>query len=112
MSITSVYKSIIPFLRDVSYYTVSQSTSEGDLTETLNTAVTIQLACFPITFKDLKYLPEGAYDLQDYKFYKVGSDLLALNSIVEFNSMQYRITSLEDRSFDGNFSRYFGKSIR
>jgi hypothetical protein len=109
---TNVYVSIIPFLREVSYQTVSQTTYEGEISETLSTASTIQLACFPITFKDLKVLPEGMYDLQDYKFYSVASTLLELNSIVTLSSMQFKITSLSDRIFDGGFSIYYGKSIR
>jgi hypothetical protein len=111
MAVTNVYKSILQFLRTVSYSTVVQSIVEGEISETVGTPSSIQLACFPITFKDLKFLPEGVYSLQDYKFYRVGSDLLALNSIVTLDGEQYRILSIEDRTFDGNFSRAYGKRI-
>jgi hypothetical protein len=111
MSITNVYKSILQFLRTVSYSTVTQSVVEGEVTDTVGTASSIQLACFPITFKDLKILPYEEYSTQDYKFYRVGTDLLELNSIITLDGTEYRVSSLSDRTFDGNFSIYYGKKI-
>lgn len=111
MSVMDLSPAIDELLENVTYSTVSQTEVDGEIIETISTTETLQLACMPITFKDLRYLPEGVYSLQDYKFYRTGDSLLELNSIVTFSGTQYKIGAVSDRRYHGNFSISYGKKM-
>jgi hypothetical protein len=85
--------------------------ASGRLTITYVTGVAKRLAVFPMTFKDLQFVGEGNYTMQDKKFYECGSPSISLKSILYHNDESYKVDSLQDRSFEGSFSIYIGKKI-
>jgi hypothetical protein len=106
--ITGVYTAIKKHLRQCTVETVSGTYVSGEYVE-ITTDDTKNLGVFPLTFKELRYLPEGAYNHQDRKFYELGSGTLNKDDIVIFQSDRFRITELTDRNFDGGFAAYLGK---
>jgi len=106
--ITNVYTAILKHLRTVDVMTVSGTFVSGEWTE-IKTTATKQLAIFPLTYKQLRYLPEGAYDYQDRKIYEIGSGTLEKDDIIIFQNDYFRITELTDRDFDGGYAAYLGK---
>jgi hypothetical protein len=110
--ITQVFKAIVKHLRPVQVRKfVSENYVKGENVRTFATPETIQLACFPITEKDLKFAPEGVYTIEDRKFYEIGSGTIPAKSEIIFNNERYEIKSFSDRSFDGNFTKYMAKKI-
>lgn len=106
--ITNVHTAIIKHLRTVEIYTVSGTYVSGEYTE-VTVSGTRQLGIFPLTWKELRYLPEGSYNHQDRKFYEIGSGTLNKDDIILFQNDKFRITELTDRDFDGGYAAYLGK---
>lgn len=106
--ITAVYSAIIKHLQTFTVETESGVYVDGDYVETL-TATTVDLASFPLTFKDLRMVPEGAYTAEDRKFFEIGEPTLNVHDVVISGSDRYRIMQITNRNNDGGFSAYIGK---
>lgn len=75
------------------------------------TTETKTLAIFKLTFKELQHAPAGQWDSQDIKMYEVGAPTIALESVVTFESSDYRVMMVSNRNKDGGFSMYWAKLI-
>lgn len=75
------------------------------------TTATKTLAIFKLTFKDLMHAQEGQWDSQDIKIYEVGNGTITLESVVTFESSDYRVKMISDRDKDGGFTMYWAKLI-
>jgi len=106
--ITSVYTSIIKHLQTLTIERASGVFSMGEYVET-TVSGTIELGVFPLTWKQLRYLPEGAYNHQDRKFYELGSGTLEKDDIILYQDDRFRIAELTDRNFDGGYAAFLGK---
>lgn len=112
MSLTTVDKAIVRHLRSLEVTKLeSEGYIDGENTRVFSTPSNIDLATFPLTDKDLRFLPEGVYTVQDRKFYEIGSGTIPLKSQVVFGGSKFEIKSFSDRSFEGNFTKYFAKRI-
>lgn len=84
--------------------------NKGEYVEAGENRVTFKGAVLPLSEKDLKYLEDGAYSLEDVKMYT--SMVLKNNAIIEDGSMQYKIYGIRDYGIiDGDFKRYFMKRV-
>ena len=106
--ITRVYRAIIKHLKSVVVNTPTQVKVDGEFTTTYVSG-TKEIAIFPLTFKDLRYAPNGAYTLQDKKFYEIGSGTIQPKSTIELTEGTYTIDQWAGRDFDGGFAVYVGK---
>jgi len=110
--ITQVYKSIIKHLQPIAVKRfISEEYIDGENTRVFATSENYNLATFPMTDKDLRFAPEGVYTFEDRKFYQIGSGTIPMKSEITFSGSLYEVKSFSDRSFDGNFTKYFGKKI-
>lgn len=75
------------------------------------TTETKSLAIFKLDFKDLRHAPEGQWNSQDIKMYEIGAPTIALESVVTFESSEYRVMMVSNRNKDGGFSMYWAKHI-
>lgn len=75
------------------------------------TPIELKMVVLPITPKQLKTLPEGVYTSEDKKFYLTGKPVLASDDILKFEDNQYKIGDISDRSFEGNYTIYYGKLL-
>lgn len=108
--ITNVHKSIVKHLRPHIKKGVSSGAYvNGEYVETLSASGVISLASFPLTFQQLRYLPEGAYNTQDRKFFEIGSGSLKKDDIILCDYGTFRINELSDRDFDGGYTVYLSK---
>lgn len=106
--ITGVYQSIIKHLKSCTVETASGVYVDGEFVETLTESI-VDLAPFPVTWKDLKFMTDGAYTTQDKKFYELGSPSLAVHDVVILGVDRFKIMQSTDRNDDGGFSIYLGK---
>lgn len=112
MSVTQVYKAIERHLRPLQLRRfLGEAIVRGQEVRTFGEPETIQLATFPITDKDLRFLPEGVYTIQDRSFYEIGSGTIPQKSEITFENEKFELKSIAGRSFEGNFSKYIGKKI-
>ena len=111
MSITSVYISIKRHLRNlVVTNIVSEGYVSGELTK-VTASGTVSAAIFPLTNRDLRYFPEGAFTFQDKKIFEVGSGTITDKAIVTFDSSDYLVDGGTKRNFEGMFTTYMAKRI-
>ena len=106
--ITSVYRAIKKHLRTVTIQQYTENNNDGEI-ESNFVSGTRQLAVFPLTFKDLKQDSNGAYTLQDKKFYEIGSGTINPKSTIVLSEGTYSIDQWSNRNFDGGFTVYIGK---
>lgn len=83
--------------------------SGGRITENNQLQTTKTLAIFPLTFQDLRNLPDGQYTTEDIKIYEVGTPTIPTESVVKYNGKSYRVMMVSDRNKDGGFSMYVAK---
>lgn len=110
MSVTNVSRALTRYLRPVSVKLKGiDSIVKGKVIPTFATPVMVALAHFPLTPKDLKYLPEGVFNFQDRVFYEVAPGILSQGSIAIIGSDSYLIQQTSDRTFEGGFVEWIGK---
>jgi hypothetical protein len=114
MSILNAARAIDRFMIDHNYYEISQEYIDGENVETYPVSGTRKMAGFQMTAESLKYLPEGAYNGQDFKFYDKEIDaLIPERSIIErANGDRFRVKDISDRTFEGGFNAYLTKKIQ
>jgi hypothetical protein len=109
MSLTNVYKSLLPHVRT---YSVQRSTTvhnQGEVEETL-TALTLRAAILPISARVLQTLPAGEYTSQDVNAYELGGELtLARRDQIAYRGASYFVNDVKDWRDEGNFVRYLCK---
>jgi hypothetical protein len=112
MSLTSVDRAIKRHLRPTQIARFeSEGFIRGQYSRTFGDVTSIDLARFPLTDKDLRYLPEGVYTFQDFKLYEIGSGTIPNKSEMILGSERFEIKSFSDRSFEGNYTHYLAKRI-
>ena len=112
MSITSVHLAINRHLRSATIKgLVSESFVDGENVQTYAADVIKELAVFPLSNRDLRYLPEGEYTAQDRKFYELGEGTIKDKSEIEFDGIRYIVDGGTQRNFEGGFTTYVGKRI-
>lgn len=113
MSITNVHVAIIRHLRAVTVdHFVSENYIDGENVQVYATGVSHELAIFPLSNRDLKYLPEGVYTFQDKKIYEIGaSGTLRDKGIIHFDNDRFLIDGGTRRGFEGGFITYLAKRI-
>jgi hypothetical protein len=112
MSITNVHLAINRHLRDlVVEIPQSESYVDGELVVVSITGVNKELAIFPLSRRDLEFLPEGEYTFQDKKIYEIGSGTVEDKSIVTFDNSKYLVDGGTRRNFEGGFTTYIAKRI-
>lgn len=75
------------------------------------TSATKSLAIFRLTFKDLMHAPEGQWDNNDIKMYEIGAATITAESVVTFESEDFRVMRISNRNKDGGFTMYWAKRI-
>lgn len=113
MSLTAVHTAIVRHLRTV---TVTPPGAEevigGEYVSVHGIPASMSVAVFPLTDKELRFLPEGAYTKQDVKLYEIGGRTIASKSLVATpDGDTYLVNDYVDRSFEGNFSKYLCKRL-
>ena len=112
MSITSVHLAINRYLRTVTVKEfVSESFVAGENVQVYAADTNKELAIFPLSNRDLKYLPEGEYTVQDKKIYEIGSGTISDKSEITFDGSRYIIDGGTRRDFEGGFTTYIGKRV-
>lgn len=112
MAITSVYRAIRRHLRTVSVSVYSSGTYvEGEWQESITASQDMSLAVFPITERELKFLPEGAYSSQDRSVYEIGGPGITLKSTMEFDGAVYLFDRVSDRDHDGGYTKYICRRV-
>jgi len=111
MSLTAVATSLKRHLRTCTVTPPgTEQTIGGEVVRTPGTPVSMSLAVFPLSAKELKFLPEGVYTKQDVKLYEMGGRTIQPQSTVETpDGDSYLVNDYTDRSFEGNFSKYLCK---
>jgi len=112
MSLTQVQRSLVRHLRDCEVsLPVSGSYVAGEWVSTgSQEPVEVKLAHFPLSFKDLKIMPEGNYTTQDRVFYQIGNAItIPVDSEITTDGATFTIKTIKDRIFDGGFMKYVGK---
>lgn len=111
MSLTTVSTSIVRHLRSVIVTPAgSEQNIGGEVVRIPGAPVTMSLAVFPLSNKELKFLPEGAYTKQDVKLYEIGGRSIEKKSMVQTpDGDRYIVNDYVDRVFEGNFSKYLCK---
>jgi hypothetical protein len=113
MSILNPSRAIDRYLVDHLVYESSREYVDGENVETFPTSGSRKMAGFQLTADSLKYLPEGAYDIQDFRFYDKETAPLTERYVVERpNGSRYRIAQISDRSFEGGFNSYLAKKVK
>lgn len=109
--ITHVNKAIRKFLQPVLVDLFSSESFDGagELTQVYETGVSVKLALFPLSNRDLKYLPEGQFTNQDLKIYEVGAGTLTDKSIINYSDNKYLVNGGSQRDFEGGFTSYIAK---
>ena len=113
MSLTGVASAIVRHKRTV---TVTPPGAEtllgGEYVKVSGTPVSMSVAVFPLTDKELRFLPEGSYTKQDVKIYEIGGRTIEARSIVTVpDGGTYLVNDYVDRTFEGNFSKYLCKRL-
>jgi hypothetical protein len=119
--ITQSFKALKRFLKEHEYYLSGQNIIDGELVEAYVSGTSViaftssgtrAMAGLQLTPNALKYLPEGAYDLKDFKFYDTESTPLEMRTIVRRpNGEYFMINDRSDRYEDGGFNSYLGKKV-
>lgn len=112
MSITQVHKAINRHLRTMTVDVFqSESYVNGEQVAVYATGVSKTLAVFPLSNRDMQFLPDGAYTFQDRKIYELGTGTLIDKSILNFDGDKYLIKGGTKRNFEGGFTTYMSKRI-
>lgn len=106
MILDSLKKDLTTTVQAEGYY----NRESGEYIKGEETKISFKGALLPLSEKDLKYLEDGAYSLEDVKMYT--SMVLKNNAIIKDGSMQYKIYGVRDYGIiDGDFKRYFMKRV-
>lgn len=112
MSVTNVHIAINRHLRTMTVDVFqSESFVDGENTQVFSTGVNKTLAIFPLSNRDLQFLPDGVYTFQDKKIYEIGAGTLTDKSIVNFDGSRYIVDGGTKRNFEGGFTTYIGKRV-
>lgn len=112
MSITNVHTAIVRHLRTMTVDVYqSEGYVSGENVQVFSTGVSKTLAVFPLSNRDISYLPDGAYTFQDRKIYEIGAGTLTDKSILNFDSSRYLIDGGTRRNFEGGYTTYLAKRI-
>jgi hypothetical protein len=113
MSLTAVHSAIVRHLRDVTVTPLgTEETIGGENVRVAGTPATMSLAVFPLSDRELKFLPEGVYRKQDVKLYEIGGPSIDLKStVVVPDGDTYLVNDYADRNFEGGFTKYLCKRI-
>lgn len=112
MSITNVHIAIKKHLQTITVDTfIGESFVDGEYIPQYVTGVSMQLASFPITRRDLDFFPQGEYTFQDRRFYEIGAGTIQDKSVIMFGGDKYLVDGGTMRNFAGGFTTYLTKRI-
>lgn len=113
MSLTGVSTAITRHLRTCTVTPVgTEQLIGGEYVTAGGVPVEMSLAMFPLSDKELKFLPEGAYTKQDIKLYEIGGRTIEPKSLVATpDGDTYMVNDYVSREFEGNFSKYICKRL-
>jgi hypothetical protein len=107
-----VFPALLRYMQDCTVKSLeSEGYTDGEYTPVYATGISVRLAVFPLTPRDLKFLGEGQFTMQDMKFYEVGEGTITDKSEITFNDNKYLVNGGSNRFFHGGFTSYIGKRI-
>jgi hypothetical protein len=94
-----VFPALLRYMQDCTVKSLeSEGYTDGEYTPVYATGISVRLAVFPLTPRDLK-------------FYEVGEGTITDKSEITFNDNKYLVNGGSNRFFHGGFTSYIGKRI-
>ena len=83
---------------------------DGEKVSGLGPNSSLDLAVFPMTAKQLQYLPPGQFSTQDVNVYQIDGNMsLTVNSEIDWRGSSYVVREIKDWREEDNYVRYLCK---